>query len=449
MQKGRQNVIMENTYFIQTEKREGKRNMDALKGIVKKYSESSLIVRIVIGLVVGAVLGLTLKSWTWIGILGNLFVGALRAVAPVLVFVLIISALSKGQSKLDRKFGLVLFFYMFSTFLAAAAAVIASFLFPVTMKLGEAVQSDSVPQNIGEVLRNLLMKMVENPVSALVNGNYIGILFWAAVLGLAFKKFAAESTRTFLSDTSEAVSAAVRWIINLAPFGICGLVYTTVSEYGLGAFKDYGKLLVVLVGCMMFVALVIDPFIAFLFLRRNPYPLVFRCLRESGITAFFTRSSAANIPVNMELCEKLGLDQDMYSVSIPLGATINMDGAAITITVMTLAAAHTLGIQVDLPSALVLSVLSTLAACGASGVAGGSLLLIPMACSLFGISNEVAMQVVGVGFIIGVIQDSVETMLNSSGDVMFAATAEYSTWIREGRADDLPTFLGGKRQLDI
>ena len=423
--------------------------MDALKGIVKKYSESSLIVRIVIGLAVGAVLGLTLKSWTWIGILGNLFVGALRAVAPVLVFVLIISALSKGQSKLDRKFGLVLFFYMFSTFLAAAAAVIASFLFPVTMKLGEAVQSDSVPQNIGEVLRNLLMKMVENPVSALVNGNYIGILFWAAVLGLAFKKFAAESTRTFLSDTSEAVSAAVRWIINLAPFGICGLVYTTVSEYGLGAFKDYGKLLVVLVGCMMFVALVIDPFIAFLFLRRNPYPLVFRCLRESGITAFFTRSSAANIPVNMELCEKLGLDQDMYSVSIPLGATINMDGAAITITVMTLAAAHTLGIQVDLPSALVLSVLSTLAACGASGVAGGSLLLIPMACSLFGISNEVAMQVVGVGFIIGVIQDSVETMLNSSGDVMFAATAEYSTWIREGRADDLPTFLGGKRQLDI
>ena len=423
--------------------------MDALKGIVKKYSESSLIVRIVIGLVVGAVLGLTLKSWTWIGILGNLFVGALRAVAPVLVFVLIISALSKGQSKLDRKFGLVLFFYMFSTFLAAAAAVIASFLFPVTMKLGEAVQSDSVPQNIGEVLRNLLMKMVENPVSALVNGNYIGILFWAAVLGLAFKKFAAESTRTFLSDTSEAVSAAVRWIINLAPFGICGLVYTTVSEYGLGAFKDYGKLLVVLVGCMMFVALVIDPFIAFLFLRRNPYPLVFRCLRESGITAFFTRSSAANIPVNMELCEKLGLDQDMYSVSIPLGATINMDGAAITITVMTLAAAHTLGIQVDLPSALVLSVLSTLAACGASGVAGGSLLLIPMACSLFGISNEVAMQVVGVGFIIGVIQDSVETMLNSSGDVMFAATAEYSTWIKEGRVDDLPTFLGGKRQLDI
>ena len=423
--------------------------MGALKNIARKYMETSLILRIVIGLVIGAVLGVTLKSWTWIGIFGNLFVGALRAVAPVLVFVLIISALSNGQSKLDRKFGLVLFFYMFSTFLAAASAVAASFAFPVTMKLGEAAQSDSVPQNVGEVLQNLLLKMVENPVSAIVNGNYIGILFWAAVFGIAFKKAAADSTRRMLADASEAVSAAVRLIIGFAPFGICGLVYNTVSEYGLEVFKDYGRLLLVLVGCMMFVALVIDPFIAFLFMRRNPYPLVLRCLRESGITAFFTRSSAANIPVNMELCEKLGLDQDMYSVSIPLGATINMDGAAITITVMTLAAANTVGVHVDIPSALVLSILSTLAACGASGVAGGSLLLIPMACSLFGISNDVAMQVVGVGFIIGVIQDSVETMLNSSGDVMFAATAEYSTWIKEGRADDLPTFLGGKRELDI
>ena len=423
--------------------------MGALKNIARKYMETSLILRIVIGLVIGAVLGVTLKSWTWIGIFGNLFVGALRAVAPVLVFVLIISALSNGQSKLDRKFGLVLFFYMFSTFLAAASAVAASFAFPVTMKLGEAAQSDSVPQNVGEVLQNLLLKMVENPVSAIVNGNYIGILFWAAVFGIAFKKVAADSTRRMLADASEAVSAAVRLIIGFAPFGICGLVYSTVSEYGLEVFKDYGRLLLVLVGCMMFVALVIDPFIAFLFMRRNPYPLVLRCLRESGITAFFTRSSAANIPVNMELCEKLGLDQDMYSVSIPLGATINMDGAAITITVMTLAAANTVGVHVDIPSALVLSILSTLAACGASGVAGGSLLLIPMACSLFGISNDVAMQVVGVGFIIGVIQDSVETMLNSSGDVMIAATAEYSTWIKEGRADDLPTFLGGKRELDI
>ena len=391
--------------------------MEFLKSVVKKYTETSLIIRIVIGLVAGAILGRTMTGWTWIGIFGSMFVGALRAVAPVLVFVLIISALSNGQSKLDSKFGLVLFFYMFSTFLAAAAAVVASFVFPVTMRLG--------------------------------NGNYIGILFWAAVLGLAFKKIAAPETRRMLGDAAEAVSAAVRGIINLAPFGICGLVYSTVSEYGLSIFKDYGRLLVVLVGCMMFVALVIDPFIAFLFLKRNPYPLVFRCLRESGITAFFTRSSAANIPVNMELCEKLGLDQDMYSVSIPLGATINMDGAAITITVMTLAAANTLGVHVDIPSALFLSILSTLAACGASGVAGGSLLLIPMACSLFGISNDVAMQVVGVGFIIGVIQDSVETMLNSSGDVMFAATAEYATWIKEGREDALPTFLGGKRKVEV
>ena len=423
--------------------------MEFLGNAVKKYTGTSLILRIVIGLVVGAILGLTLKSWTFIGLLGTLFVGALRAIAPILVFVLIISALSTGQSKLDRKFGLVLFFYMFSTFLAAAAAVAASFMFPVTLKLGEAAQSDTVPQNVGEVLQNLLVKMVENPVSAIINGNYIGILFWAVVLGIAFKKIATPETRKVLKDVSEAVSMAVRGVINFAPFGICGLVFNTVSEYGLSVFKDYGKLLLVLVGCMMFVALVIDPFIAFLFMKRNPYPLVFRCLRESGITAFFTRSSAANIPVNMQLCERLGLDKDMYSVSIPLGATINMDGAAITITVMALAAANTVGVHVDIPSALLLSVVSTLAACGASGVAGGSLLLIPMACSLFGISNDVAMQVVGVGFIIGVIQDSVETMLNSSGDVMFAATAEYATWIKEGREDALPTFLGGKRKVEV
>ena len=423
--------------------------MDFIKNAVNKYTSTSLILRIVIGLIVGAILGTVFKGLTWVGLLGTLFVGALRAVAPILVFVLIISALSTGQSRLDRKFGLVLFFYMFSTFLAAAAGVAASFLFPVTLKLGEAAQSDTIPQNVGEVLQNLLVRMVENPVSAIINGNYIGILFWAVVLGIAFKKIAAPETRTMLKDTSEAVSTVVRGVINCAPFGICGLVFSTVSEYGLSVFKDYGKLLLVLVGCMMFVALVIDPLIAFLFMRRNPYPLVFRCLRESGITAFFTRSSAANIPVNMELCEKLGLDQDMYSVSIPLGATINMDGAAITITVMALAAANTVGVHVDIPSALFLSIVSTLAACGASGVAGGSLLLIPMACSLFGISNDVAMQVVGVGFIIGVIQDSVETMLNSSGDVMFAATAEYSTWIKEGREDDLPTFLGGKRKVEV
>ncbi|MBQ3470889.1 MAG: serine/threonine transporter SstT, partial [Clostridia bacterium] len=275
----------------------------------------------------------------------------------------------------------------------------------------------------------------------------IGILFWAVVLGLALKKLASDGTKQMFTDISNAVSHAVRWIINLAPFGILGLVYSSVSSNGLAIFTNYGKLLALLVGCMLTVALVVDPLIAGIAMRRNPYPLVFRCLKESGLTAFFTRSSAANIPINMQLCERLGLDKDMYSVSIPLGATINMDGAAVTITVMTLAAAHTMGVKVDIFSALVLSFLATLGACGASGVAGGSLLLIPMACSMFGISQDVSMQVVGIGFIIGVVQDSVETALNSAGDVMFAATAEYTRWIKEGRK--LPEFMQTKKDKKI
>jgi serine/threonine transporter len=338
---------------------------------------------------------------------------------------------------------------MLSTLLAAVVAVAGSFILPQDMVFAEEYVAESVPQGVGEVLISVLTKMVANPIDAMINANYIGILLWAVILGLALKRIASDETKRMLQDASEAVSQAVRWVINLAPFGIMGLVYSTVSTNGLEIFTKYGKLLALLVGCMLAVALVVDPLIAFIYLKRNPYPLVFRCLRESGITAFFTRSSAANIPVNMALCEKLGLDKDMYSVSIPLGATINMDGAAITITVMTLCAAHTLGIAVDVPSAILLSVMATLAACGASGVAGGSLLLIPMACSLFGIPNEIAMQVVGVGFIIGVVQDSVETMINSSGDVMFAATAEYHQWIKEGRADELPTWLGGKKKLEI
>ena len=289
--------------------------------------------------------------------------------------------------------------------------------------------------------------MVGNPINSIAEGRYIGILFWAAVVGIAAKKLASDTTKKFMEDIAEIISCAVRWIINLAPFGIMGLVYSNVSTNGLSIFTDYGKLLLLLVGCMLMVALVVDPFIAFLTLKKNPYPLVFRCLRESGITAFFTRSSAANIPVNMELCEKLGMDREMYAVSIPLGATINMDGAAVTIAVMSLAAANTVGISVDLPTALVLSLIATLGACGASGVAGGSLLLIPMACSLFGVPADVAMQVVGVGFIIGVVQDSVETALNSSGDVMFAATAEYAQWKKDGKS--LPTFLGGDTKVDI
>ena len=315
-------------------------------------------------------------------------------------------------------------------------------LFPQMLLLPEAAEAEVIPQGLGEVMHTLLSNIVSNPISAIMNGNYIGILMWGCLFGVAMKKLGADSTKVFLSNTADAVSTIVRWIINLAPFGIMGLVFTNVVSNGLAIFTQYGKLLLLLVGTMLFMALVINPIIIFIYLRCNPYPLVFRCLRESGLTAFFTRSSAANIPVNMAMCEKLGLDKDFYSVSIPLGATINMDGAAITI--MTLAAANTLGMQVSLPAAILLSIMSALGACGASGVAGGSLLLIPMACSLFGISNDIAMQVVGVGFIIGVIQDSVETALNSAGDVEFAATAEYHQWLKQGKP--LPEFLGGKKK---
>ena len=407
--------------------------LNILKKVAGKYNDSSLIIRILIGIVIGVILTVIAPGWTWIGTLGSLFVGALKAIAPILVFVLVSSALAQGASKMDRRFGSVIFYYMLTTFLAGAIAVVVSFLFPQTLLLEDAATAETIPQGIGEVMYNLLMKMVDNPVSALMNANYIGILVWAALLGCAMKRFASEPSRKMLADLASAVSQVVRWIINLAPFGILGLVFSSVSATGLGIFPAYGKLLLLLVGCMLAVALIVDPLIAAICLHRNPYPLVFRCFKESGVTAFFTRSSAANIPINMALCEKLGLDKDMYSVSIPLGATINMDGAAITITVMTLAAAHTVGIAVDIPTALVLSVLATLAACGASGVAGGSLLLIPMACSLFGISSDIAMQVVGVGFIIGVVQDSFETAINSSGDVLFAATAEFREWIKEGR----------------
>ena len=420
-----------------------------MKAIINFYNHMSLIIRILIGMIIGALIGMFYKSAVVIPLFGTLFVGALKAIAPILVFVLVVSALAQGSEKMDSKFGTVIALYMLSTLLAAVVAVAGSFVLPQDMVFAEEYVAESVPQGVGEVLISVLTKMVANPIDAMINANYIGILLWAVILGLALKRIASDETKRMLQDASEAVSQAVRWVINLAPFGIMGLVYSTVSTNGLEIFTKYGKLLALLVGCMLAVALVVDPLIAFIYLKRNPYPLVFRCLRESGITAFFTRSSAANIPVNMALCEKLGLDKDMYSVSIPLGATINMDGAAITITVMTLCAAHTLGIAVDVPSAILLSIMATLAACGASGVAGGSLLLIPMACSLFGIPNEIAMQVVGVGFIIGVVQDSVETMINSSGDVMFAATAEYHQWIKEGRADELPTWLGGKKKLEI
>lgn len=416
----------------------------AVRGVADIYNGASLIVRIIVGLIIGTVLALTMPHVTWIGEFGTLFVSALKAVAPILVFVLVASALAQGTSKLDRRFGTVLFLYLFTTFLAAVVAVLTSRLFPQTLSLGKAAKADVVPQGLSEVIQTLLTNIVANPIQAIIDGNYICILMWACLFGLAMKSIANESSKAFMANVADAVSQVIRWVINLAPFGIMGLVFTNVADNGLSAFTKYGSLLLLLVGTMLLMVLVFGPLVIFIFLRRNPYPLVYRCFKESGLTAFFTRSSAANIPVNMQLCEKLGLDKDMYSVSIPLGATINMNGAAITITIMAMAAANTLGIQISLPAAILLSVVSALGACGASGVAGGSLLLIPMACSLFGISNDIAMQVVGVGFIIGVIQDSVETCLNSASDVEFAATAEYHAWLKQGR--QLPAFMYSKKE---
>ena len=416
----------------------------ALRGVADKYNGVSLIIRIIVGLIAGTALALVVPHMTWIGEFGTLFVSALKAVAPILVFVLVASALAQGNSKLDGRFGTVLFLYLFTTFLSAVVAVLTSRMFPQTISLGDAADADVVPQGLSEVVQTLLTNIVANPIQAMIDGNYICILMWACLFGLAMKGIANESSKAFLANVADGVSQVIRWVINLVPFGIMGLVFTSVSENGLAAFTEYGSLLLLLVGTMLLMVLVFGPLVIFLYLHRNPYPLVYRCFKESGLTAFFTRSSAANIPVNMQLCEKLGLDKDMYSVSIPLGATINMNGAAITITIMAMAAANTMGIQISLPAAILLSVVSALGACGASGVAGGSLLLIPMACSLFGISNDIAMQVVGVGFIIGVIQDSVETCLNSASDVEFAATAEYHAWLKQGR--QLPAFMYSKKE---
>ena len=422
--------------------------MSAVKKVLMIYNGASLILRIIIGIVIGLVLALIVPQAEWISMLGNLFVGALKAIAPVLVAVLVAASLCQSGAKLDRRFGLVIFFYILSTYLAAVAAVTASFIFPQTITLTSEVAKTEIaaPGGLGDIVRGLLNSIIANPIEALSNGNYLGILFWAVIIGMALKRFASENTQELMRNLSDAVTQVVRWIINLAPFGILGLVFTAVSESGFDIFVTYGKLMLLLVCTMLTVAFVINPLIVALSLRHNPYPLVLRCIRESGLTAFFTRSSAANIPVNLNLCERLGLDRDMYSVSIPLGSTINMDGAAVTITIMALATAHTLGIEASLPTAILLSFLSSLAACGSSGVTGGSLLLIPMACSLFGIPDTVSMQVVGVGFIIGVIQDSMETAINSSGDVLFTATAEYVHWKKQGKS--LPTFLGGTTEVD-
>ncbi len=403
-----------------------------MKNIFGFYTKSPLILRIAIGLVIGVCLGLWVPSAGFVTVFGSVFLGALKAIAPLLVFVLVVSSLASAGEGLGRRFRSVIFFYMLSTFLAAVCAVLFSFAFKVTLPLAAAAEG-APPTGLGEVFRTLLSNMVMNPVEALLSANYVGVLTWAVILGLALRAVASAHTKEVLTDVANAVSRAVGFVIQLAPFGIMGLVYSSVNEYGIEIFTDYGMVLAILVGCMLMVALVVDPLIVAIALRRNPYPLVFRCFRESGLTAFFTRSSAANIPVNMSLCEKLGIDRDYYSVSIPLGATINMDGAAITITVMSLAAAFSQGIEVNIFFAILLSFVATLGACGASGVAGGSLLLIPMACSLLGVGQDIAMQVVAVGFIIGVVQDSLETAINSSGDVIFCATAEFREWQKEGR----------------
>ena len=404
-----------------------------MKKLWNKWTEIALVKRILVGLVLGAILGLTIPGATGISILGDVFVSALKAIAPLLVFFLVISSLCNAGNSHGGVIKTVIILYMFSTVLAAVIAVFASMAIPVKLTLATAAATDTTaPQGIAEVLNNLLLNVVANPVSSLVNANYVGILTWAILLGLAFRA-ANDMTKNVLNDIANGTSTVVSWIINMAPFGIFGLVFNTVSTNGLEIFTTYGKLLALLVGCMLFIYFVTNPLLVYWCIRKNPYPLIFHCLKRSALTAFFTRSSAANIPVNMKVCEEMGLDRDTYSVTIPLGATINMDGAAITITVMTMATAFTLGIHVDIPTAIILSLLAALSACGASGVAGGSLLLIPMACSLFGISDDISMQVVAVGFIIGVIQDSVETALNSSSDLLLSASAEFRQWRMEGK----------------
>ena len=393
-----------------------------MKNLLAKWNGMSLVKRIIIGLILGIILGMTIPQVTVIGLLGDLFVGALKAVAPLLVFFLVMASLANAGGGASNM-GFIVMLYMVGNLASALVAVAASKLFPVTLILTESTTEIAPPSGVGEVLKNLLLSVVSNPVGSIVNANYIGILAWACIFGIALKK-AAPATKSMLDDIANAITVAVQWVIACAPFGIMGLIFNTLATSGLAGLLSYGKLIGVLVGTMLVVMFVTNPIIVFLCTKQNPFPLVFKCLKGSFITAFFTRSSAANIPVNMKLAEELGLDEDTYSVSIPLGATINMAGAAVTITVMALAAANTTGIAVDFGTAFILSVLAAVSAAGASGVAGGSLLLIPMACGLFGVPADVAAQVVGVGFIVGVIQDSMETGINSSTDVLFTAAAD-------------------------
>ena len=398
--------------------------------IVKAWTGTSLIIRITGGLVLGVILALLFPKAGFIAIFGDVFVSSLKAIAPILVGLLVTSSIARAEKGHGKRFRNIIAIYLFSTLMAACVSVAASFLFPVTIEL-DAVGEYSAPSNLADIFSNLLTSVVANPIKAMSDGNYLGVLFWAVVLGLALKKLASEETVRAIANLGDACTKMVSWIIQFAPFGIMGLVYSSVTGSGMAAFVQYGRLLLVLVGCMLTMALVVNPIIVGLMIRKNPYPLVFMCLKHCGINAFFTRSSAANIPVNLDFCRRLGLDKSFYSVSIPLGSTINMSGAAVTITVLSLAVCHTLGIEVGAGAALLLSVVAAIGACGASGVAGGSLLLVPMACSLFGISQDIAMQAVAVGFIIGVVQDSVETALNSSSDALFTA----AVLLREKRSE--------------
>lgn len=396
-----------------------------IRNLQHAYASTPLIARIACGIALGTTLALVCPGLDGLSTLGTLFVNALKAVAPVLVAMLVTVSVAKAGDGLGKRFGTVILLYIISTLTAAMVAVAASWLFPVQLELpGLDSAKNTAPGSLAEVTGNLLLTLVSNPVEAVGSASYLSILFWSVIMGLALKSTASTQAISVAEQLARAVSLIVKWIIQLAPLGILGLVYSSVSESGLDIFTSYGLLVVLLVGCMLTVLLVTNPLMVFCTLRRNPYPLLWQCIKGSAVSAFFTRSSAANIPVNMALCKRLGLEEDFYSVSIPLGSTINMDGAAITITVMSLAACHSAGIEVSLASALVLSLLATLSACGASGVAGGSLLLIPMACAPLGVGSDVAMQVVAVGFIIGVVQDSMETALNSSSDVLFTAAAD-------------------------
>jgi len=419
-----------------------RRTTEKMHKLLEFWNRLTLIEQIIVGLVIGIILGIAAPKAAAISIMGTLFVTALKSVAPVLVLFLIMNAICHHKQGQQTNMKDIIILYLLGTFMAGCIAVVMSFIFQVKLVLAESASDINPPSGLTAVLKQLLTNLVANPVDALMNANYLGILVWAILLGVALR-MAKDSTKDVIGDISDAISVIVRWVIKFAPLGVMGLVFAAISTNGIGVLGTYGKLIVLLVSAMLIDALIMNPLIVFTQIRQNPYPLVLRCLKDSGITAFFTRSSAANIPVNMRLCEDLGLNKDTYAISIPLGATINMGGASITISILSLAACHTMGVQVSLPLAIILCVLAAASACGASGVPGGSLLLIPLACSLFGISGDISAQVIGVGFIVAVIQDSCETMINSSTDVLFTATAELKK--RKKAGEDIHVSIFDKK----